>query len=48
LTDDNKIPVCAHKQEIPTMLSLTAGNVSSDLCSTILGTLVAREMQNLL
>jgi hypothetical protein len=39
----NKILVCAHKHETLTMLSLTAGNVSSALCSTILEILVARE-----
>jgi hypothetical protein len=35
--------VCAHKHETLTILSLTAGNVSSALCSTNLATLVARE-----
>jgi hypothetical protein len=41
--DDNKILFCAHMQKTLTMLSLTAGNVSSILCSTSLGIPVARE-----
>jgi hypothetical protein len=40
---DNKILVCAHKHKTLTMLSLTAGNISSSLCSRILGIPVARE-----
>jgi hypothetical protein len=46
LTYDNNILVCAHKNEIFTMLSLTSGNVSSALCSIIHGTLLARECTN--
>jgi hypothetical protein len=34
---------CAHKHKTLTILSLTAANVSSTLCSRILGTPVARE-----
>jgi hypothetical protein len=40
---NNKIPVCAHKHKTLKILSLTTGNVSLALCSTILATLVARE-----
>jgi hypothetical protein len=43
LTYNNKILVCAHTHETLTMLSLTAGNVSSALCSTNLATLIARQ-----
>jgi hypothetical protein len=48
LTYNNKILVCAYKHETLTMLSLTAGNVTSALCTTILGTLVAREFRHFL
>jgi hypothetical protein len=43
LTDDNKTFVCVHKHKTLTIVSLTAGNISSALCSTILGIPVARE-----
>jgi hypothetical protein len=43
LADDNKTLFCAHKYKTLTMNSLTAGNISSALCSIILATLVARE-----
>jgi hypothetical protein len=41
--ENNKILVFAHKHKTLKMLSLTAGNVPSALCRTILATLVARE-----
>jgi hypothetical protein len=46
LTCNNKFLVCAHKNKTLKMLSLTAENVSSALCSTINGTLLARERRN--
>jgi hypothetical protein len=43
LTDDNEILSCAHEHKTLTMSSFTVGNISSAICTTILGTLVSRE-----
>jgi hypothetical protein len=44
--DDNKIIFCSRMQKTLTMLSLTAGSVSSILCNTSLGIPVARECRH--
>jgi hypothetical protein len=43
LTDENKTFVHVHKHRTPTILSLTAGNISAPFCSRILSIPVPRE-----